>query len=67
VQAGALSLSGSAGLLKSDGIDIFSEAGERDGFENRSASLKAVLRPLASVEAGSGSLLGGRNERVRRL
>jgi vitamin B12 transporter len=52
VQAGALSLSGSAGLLKSDGIDIFSEAGERDGFENRSASVKAVLRPLASVEAG---------------
>jgi outer membrane cobalamin receptor len=52
VRPGALSLSGSAGLLKSDGIDIFSEAGERDGFENRSASLKAVLRPLASVEAG---------------
>jgi vitamin B12 transporter len=52
VQAGALSLSGSAGYLTSDGIDIFSEQGERDGFENRSASVKAVLRPLASVEAG---------------
>jgi vitamin B12 transporter len=52
VRAGALSLSGSAGYLKSDGIDIFSEAGERDGFENRSASLKAVLRPSSSIEAG---------------
>jgi vitamin B12 transporter len=52
VRAGALSLSGSAGFLKSDGIDIFSEAGERDGFENRSASAKAVLRPATSFEAG---------------
>lgn len=48
----ALSLSGAAGFLRSDGIDIFSEQGERDGFENRSASLKLVARPLPSAELG---------------
>jgi vitamin B12 transporter len=52
VRTGALSLSGSAGFLRSDGIDIFSEAGERDGFKNRSASAKAVLRLSSSIEAG---------------
>jgi len=61
--AGALSLSGSAGFLRSDGIDIFSEAGERDGFENRSASAKAILKPLPATEVGLvGHWMEGRSE-----
>jgi vitamin B12 transporter len=60
---GSLSLSGAAGFLQSDGIDIFSEQGERDGFENRSASLKAVVRPLPATEFGLvGHWMDGRSE-----
>jgi vitamin B12 transporter len=50
--AGDLRLSGSAGFLRSDGIDSFAERGERDGFENRSASLKVELNPLPSTRFG---------------
>jgi vitamin B12 transporter len=61
--AGSLSLSGSAGFLRSDGIDIFSETGERDGFENRAASAKAVVRPLPATEFGLvGHWMEGRSE-----
>lgn len=49
---GTVSISGAAGFLRSDGIDIFSEQGERDGFDNRSASMKLVARPLPSAEFG---------------
>src|SRR3546814_14720920 len=43
----------SAGWLRSDGIDSFEgEGGERDGFENRSASLKAVYSPLPDHKIG---------------
>lgn len=60
---GAFSLSGAAGFLRSDGIDIFSERGERDGFENRSASAKAVLKPLPATEIGLvGHWMDGRSE-----
>lgn len=50
--SGALALSGSAGFIRSDGIDSFGGGGERDGFENRSASLKAVFAPVPSTEFG---------------
>jgi vitamin B12 transporter len=50
--SGDLRLSGSAGWLRSDGIDSFAERGERDGFENRSASLKAEFTPLPAAEFG---------------
>ncbi|MFC7497808.1 TonB-dependent receptor plug domain-containing protein [Enterovirga sp. GCM10030262] len=51
-RAGDVGLSGSAGWLKSDGIDSFGSGGDRDGFENRSASLKAVFSPLPDNEIG---------------
>jgi vitamin B12 transporter len=50
--SGDLALSGAAGWIASDGIDSFGGGGERDGFENRSASLKAVFAPLPSTEFG---------------
>jgi vitamin B12 transporter len=45
-------VAGSVGWVRSDGIDAFGPSGERDGFENRSASLKASFRPLPMVQAG---------------
>ena len=50
---GKVGLSGSAGWLNSDGIDSFGGGGERDGFENRSASLKAAFSPLEDQEIGA--------------
>ncbi|HEY0446553.1 MAG TPA: TonB-dependent receptor [Allosphingosinicella sp.] len=59
-RSGELALSGSAGLLRSDGIDSFGGGGERDGFENRTASLKAVFTPLPATELGVvGHLIDG--------
>lgn len=52
VRSGDVGLSGSAGWLRSDGIDSFGAGGERDGFENRSASLKAVFSPVQDHEIG---------------
>ena len=53
-RAGNVGLSGSAGWLSSDGIDSHGAEpdGERDGFENRNASLKAVFAPTDAVELG---------------
>jgi vitamin B12 transporter len=63
VTSGALQLSGSAGWLGSDGIDSFGRGGERDGFNNRSASLKAVVTPLPQLELGLvGHWVEGRSE-----
>jgi vitamin B12 transporter len=54
VRTGDLALSGSAGWLESDGINAFSgaAAGDRDGFENKSASLKAIYAPVSGAEIG---------------
>lgn len=49
---GNLGVSGSAGWLKSDGIDAFGGGGDHDGFENKSGSLKAVYRPDGASEIG---------------
>jgi vitamin B12 transporter len=49
---GPVGLSGSAAWLRSDGIDSFAHGGERDGFADRAASLKAVARPLPALELG---------------
>ena len=49
---GDVGLSGALGWIRSDGIDSFGQDGELDGFENRSASLKAVFSPLPSTELG---------------
>lgn len=51
-RAGAVGLSGSAGWIESDGIDSFGAGGERDGFENKAASLKAVFAPSPAGEIG---------------
>jgi vitamin B12 transporter len=62
-RAGEIGVSGSAGWLRSDGIDAFGRGGERDGFENLSASLKAVFAPIASAEIGLvGHYVDGESE-----
>jgi vitamin B12 transporter len=52
-RTGKLSLGGSAGWQSSEGIDSFGPDGERDGFENRSASFKAVFRPTDAIDLGA--------------
>lgn len=49
---GDVELVATAGWTRSDGIDSFSGQGDRDGFDNRSGSLKTVLRPGTGVELG---------------
>jgi vitamin B12 transporter len=62
-RTGKLGLSGSAGWLRSEGIDSFGATGERDGFENFQGSLKAVIAPRDGVELGAvGHWLEGRSE-----
>ncbi len=63
VRAGDLAVAGSAGWMRGDGIDSFGSGGERDGFDNKAASLKASLTPLPSLEIGlSGHWIQGRSE-----
>jgi vitamin B12 transporter len=63
VQAGGLGLSASAGWLRSDGIDSFGTGGERDGFDNRHAGLKAVIEPAEGIEVGAvGHWIEGKSE-----
>lgn len=52
LRSGALGLSGSAGWMSSAGVDSCGCHGDRDGFDNESASLKAVVKPLPSLELG---------------
>jgi vitamin B12 transporter len=52
VRSGDVGLSGGLGWQRSDGIDSFGPGGERDGFENVSATLKGVYRSDA-VELGA--------------
>ena len=56
-------ISATASWLKGDGIDILGGgAGDRDGFENVTASLKAVARPGADGEIGIvGRYIDARN------
>jgi vitamin B12 transporter len=62
-RTGEFGLAGSAGWMRSDGIDSLGGGGERDGFENRHASLKAVFAPADGVEAGAvGHWLEGESE-----
>ncbi|MDQ8754825.1 TonB-dependent receptor [Sphingosinicella sp. LHD-64] len=51
VRAGDVRLSASGGWQRSDGIDSFGSGGERDGFDNVTASVQAVYR--------SGPIEGG--------
>jgi vitamin B12 transporter len=49
---GAFGLAGSAGLLRSDGIDSFGAGGDREGFTNEAASLKTVFAPEPTSRVG---------------
>ncbi|HEX2763687.1 MAG TPA: TonB-dependent receptor [Allosphingosinicella sp.] len=61
--ARGVTLGGTAGWQRSEGIDSFGGGGERDGFENRSASLRALLRPASGVEIGAvGHWIEGKSE-----
>lgn len=60
---GRFGLSGSAGLIRSEGIDSFGNGGDRDGYENKQASLKLVFNPSATSEIGlAGHWIDGKNE-----
>jgi vitamin B12 transporter len=52
-RAGKLALSASGAWQASDGIDSFGGGGDRDGFDNRSASFKGVLSPTSDIEVGA--------------
>jgi vitamin B12 transporter len=52
VRTGDVGLSGSAGWQRSGGVDSFGTGGERDGFDNRAASLKVEARPTGAIRLG---------------
>ncbi|MET1112510.1 MAG: TonB-dependent receptor [Allosphingosinicella sp.] len=52
-RTGGLEMGSAASWQASDGIDSFGSGGDRDGFDNRSASFKAVLKPAAEIELGA--------------
>lgn len=62
--AGKLRVSATASWMRSDGIDSFGKGdGERDGFENRSASAKLVYAPVEALELGMvGHWIEGESE-----
>jgi vitamin B12 transporter len=63
VRAGNVGVMASAGWLRSDGIDSFGAGGERDGFDNRAASLKVEARPTQALRFGVvGHWIDGRSE-----
>lgn len=62
VQAGDVRLSASAGWQRSDGIDSFGGNGERDGFENVTASLQAVYRSGPFEVGAVGHWIEGTSE-----
>jgi vitamin B12 transporter len=62
--ADSVGLSATASWMKSDGIDILGGGtGDRDGFENVTASLKAIARPGSDGEIGVvGRYIDARNQ-----
>jgi vitamin B12 transporter len=64
MELGQVGLSGSAGWMRSDGIDSFGvTGGDRDGFSNRSANLKLSYRPLPALAFGlTGHHVAGTSE-----
>jgi vitamin B12 transporter len=62
-QAGPVGLSAAAGWMGSEGVDAFGQAGERDGFHQSFATIKAVATPLPSLELGLvGHRIEGKSE-----
>jgi len=64
LDAGKVGVMASANWLRSDGIDSFGAAGgDRDGFDNRAASLRIEGRPGAGVRLGvTGHWIEGRSD-----
>ena len=63
LRAGNVGVMASAGWLRSDGVDSFGAGGERDGFDNKSASLKVEVRPSAAIRLGvTGHWIGGKSQ-----
>src|SRR3954449_5458779 len=58
-QAGKVRVSATGAWLSSGGIDAFAPGGERDGFDNRSASAKIVFTPVELTRYGGDSLQFG--------
>lgn len=52
-QSGPFAISAAAGWLRSDGIDAFGGNGDRDGFDNVSASVKTVYAFGPATEIGA--------------
>lgn len=52
VRLGEIGLSAAGGWMRSDGIDSFGAGGDRDGFKNRSATIKAAYEPVEAGELG---------------
>ncbi|HST36861.1 MAG TPA: TonB-dependent receptor [Allosphingosinicella sp.] len=52
LRSGDIGLAASGGWLRSDGIDSFGAGGDRDGFDNRAASVKLEARPSGAVRLG---------------
>jgi len=65
LRAGNVGVMASAGWLRSGGIDSFGApgGGERDGFDNKSASLRVEARPAGAVRLGvTGHYLEATND-----
>jgi len=50
--SGNFGLSATGSWIRSDGIDAFNSSGERDGFHNFTASIKALYAPSDATEIG---------------
>jgi vitamin B12 transporter len=62
-RTGVVGLAASAGWLRSGGVDSFGAGGERDGFDNKAASLKVEARPGNIVRFGvTGHWIEGRSD-----
>ena len=62
-RAGNVGVMASAGWLRSAGIDSFGAGGERDGFDNRSASFRIEARPSPAVRFGvTGHWIEGKSQ-----
>jgi vitamin B12 transporter len=62
-RTGDVGLAASAGWLRSGGVDSFGAGGERDGFDNKAASLKIEARPGNIVRFGvTGHWIEGRSD-----
>jgi vitamin B12 transporter len=56
LRSGEVGLSATASFLRGGGIDSFGRSGERDGFENRTFSLRGAWRPAGDTEIGLAGL-----------